>query len=317
MQTDLPKLSLVVPVYNEESSLPELRRRIDLIRDELPAALDVLLVDDGSFDDSLAVATQWCRADRSVTCISLSRNFGEQAAISAGLDNATGDFVVIIPADLQDPPELIPVMLAAAMGGADVVYTRRIGRDEGLIKRSLATAFYSIMERLARTPYQGQAGDFKLLSRRVVDSIKAMPERRRFVRGMVSFVGFEQVPVDYRRADRAEGRGVSYVGLFKLAAEAITAYSDVPLSLATLIGSVIAFCAVVSALTLAVLSLVGVLSPSLLLLILIVVALLGGIQLIAIGILGTYVARVHEQTLGRPLYLIGSVVTGAYEDSNA
>ena len=317
MPTDVPKLSLVVPVYNEESSLPELRRRIDLIRDGLPAALDVLLVNDGSSDDSLAIATQWCEADHSVTCISLSRNFGEQAAISAGLDNATGDFVVIIPADLQDPPELIPVMFAAAMDGAEVVYTRRIGRDEGLIKRSLATAFYSIMERLSRTPYQGQAGDFKLLSRRVVDAIKAMPERRRFVRGMVSFVGFEQVPVDYRRADRAEGRGASYLGLFKLAAEAITAYSDVPLSLATLIGSVTALCALVSALSLAVLSLAGALSLSLMLLTLMVVAFLGGIQLIAIGILGTYVARVHEQTLQRPLYLIGLVITGANDDSNA
>ena len=153
MSTTLPTLSVVIPMYNEESSLPELRRRIDAVRPDLAAALDVVLVNDGSSDRSIEIVTQWCEDDSSVACINLSRNFGEQAAISAGLDHATGEFVVMLPADLQDPPELIPAMLAAANDGADVVYTRRIGRDEGLIKRSLATGFYAIMERLARAPY--------------------------------------------------------------------------------------------------------------------------------------------------------------------
>lgn len=308
MPTATHTLSLVIPMYNEASSLPELRRRIDAIRGEIEAELDVVMVNDGSVDDTLTVATEWCESDSSVVCIDLSRNFGEQAAMSAGLDHATGDFVVIMPADLQDPPELIPSMFAAAMDGADVVYTRRIGSDERRIKLALATIFYSLMERLARTPFQGQAGDFKLLSRRVVDSITAMPERRRFVRGMVSYVGFEQVPIDYRRADRAAGRGSSYRVMFAMAAEAITSYSNVPLSLATFIGSTVAVCSVISAVVLAVLAAVGLLASSLMLVTLIVVAFLGGVQLIAIGILGTYVARIHEQTLQRPLYLVGSIV---------
>ena len=137
--------------------------------------------------------------------VQLSRNFGMEVAMSAGLDHAPGDHVVLMHADLQDPPELIPEMLETARKGADVVYARRIGRDESWLKRSLATAFYSLMERLARTPYQGQAGDFRLMSRRVVDTLREMPERRRFLRGMVAWVGYEQVPIEYRRAGRRRG----------------------------------------------------------------------------------------------------------------
>ena len=137
--------------------------------------------------------------------VQLSRNFGMEIAMSAGLDHARGDHVVLMHADLQDPPELIPEMLEKARAGADVVYARRIGRDESWLKRAMATGFYELMERLARTPYQGQAGDFRLMSRRVVETLRQMPERRRFLRGMVAWVGFEQVPIEYRRAG-APGR---------------------------------------------------------------------------------------------------------------
>ncbi len=160
--------------------------------------------------------------------------------MSAGIDQARGDYVVLLHADLQDPPELIPQMLELAEEGADVVYARRIGREESRIKRGLATVFYNLMERLARVPYQGQAGDFRLMSRRVVDAIQRMPERRRFLRGMVAWAGFRQVPIEYRRAGRAHGRGASYPELFRLAVEALAAYSDVPLSLATIVGSAVA-----------------------------------------------------------------------------
>ncbi len=160
--------------------------------------------------------------------------------MSAGLDHATGDHVVLMHADLQDPPELIPEMLETARAGADVVYARRIGRDESWLKRSLATAFYSLMERLARTPYQGQAGDFRMMSRRVVDTLRGMPERRRFLRGMVAWVGYEQVPIEYRRAGRAAGRGASYHQLLRLAVEALASFSDVPLALAAYFGIVTA-----------------------------------------------------------------------------
>jgi hypothetical protein len=211
-------------------------------------------------------------------------------------------------ADLQDPPELIPEMLRLADEGADVVYARRIGRDESWHKRALATAFYGLMARLARTPYQGQAGDFRLMSRRVVDALRGMPERRRFLRGMVAWVGYEQVPIEYRRAGRAAGRGASYRALFRLALEAVTSFSDVPLALATYLGSVTAALASLAALGLLVATAAGWLSASLGAWILISVLFLGGVQLVGLGILGRYVARMHEQTLQRPLYLVARVV---------
>jgi dolichol-phosphate mannosyltransferase len=163
------------------------------------------------------------------------------------------------------------------------------------------------MSRLARTPYQGQAGDFRLMSRRVVEAVRAMPERRRFLRGMVAWVGFEQVPIEYRRAGRAGGRGASYRQLFRLALEAFTSFSDVPLALATWLGTVVAFTASLAAFVLLVLTAAGVLTARLAVWSLIAILFLGGVQLISVGILGRYLARVHEQTLQRPLYLVSRV----------
>jgi glycosyltransferase involved in cell wall biosynthesis len=301
-----PVVSIVVPVYNEESVLPELRRRVATALDGI--AFEVVLVDDGSADRSVEIIEAWCAEDDRVRLVKLSRNFGMETAMSAGLDHSAGAYVTLMHADLQDPPELIPEMLQQAQGGADVVYARRIGRDESLLKRSLATVFYKLMEQLARTPYQGQAGDFRLMSRRVVDAVREMPERRRFLRGMVAFVGYEQVPIEYRRADRHAGRGASYPALFRLALEAFTAFSDVPLALATYLGIGAAAISAVGALILAILGIAGVVTVSIGYWILIVVLFLGGAQLVSIGILGRYVARVHEQTLQRPLYLVDRVV---------
>src|SRR4029077_7253234 len=182
---------------------------------------ELVLVDDGSSDRSVAVAESWIAEVADVGLVKLSRNFGMEVAMSAGLDHAAGEYVVLMHADLQDPPELIPEMLEKARAGADLVYARRIGRDESWLKRSLATGFYSLMERLARTPYQGQAGDFRLMSRRVVEQLRGMPEHRRLLRGMVAWVGFDQVPIEYRRAGRHAGRGASYRALFRLAIEAL------------------------------------------------------------------------------------------------
>jgi polyisoprenyl-phosphate glycosyltransferase len=228
--------------------------------------------------------------------------------MSAGLDHAAGDFMVLMHADLQDPPELIPEMLEKAESGADVVYARRIGRDESVVKRVLATSFYSVMRRLARVPYQGQAGDFRLMSRRVVDTVRAMPERRRFLRGMVAWVGFEQVPIDYRRAGRRSGRGASYPDLIRLALEAVASFSDVPLGLATFFGLVVAALSAAGAIVLAILAIAGAVTASISVWTLIVLLFLGGAQLISVGILGRYMARVHEQVLRRPLYVAAQVV---------
>jgi polyisoprenyl-phosphate glycosyltransferase len=232
-----------------------------------------------------------------------------EIAMTAGLDHARGSYVAIMHADLQDPPELIPQMLALARAEeADVVYTRRIGSDESALKHRLAGVFYTLMGRMARVPYQGQAGDFRLLSRRVVETIQRMPERRRFLRGMVAWVGFKQVPIDYRRAGRTSGRGASYPALFRLAFEAIVSFSDVPLRLATYFGVLIAVLSGLAAFAILGLTLAGVVLASLELWILASVLFLGGVQLISVGILGRYLARVHEQSLERPLYLVSRVV---------
>ena len=302
-----PTLSVVVPVFNEEDVLPELLERL---RGALTGiAHEVVFVDDGSSDRSAELIGGWTETVEGVTLVQLSRNFGMEIAMSAGIDQARGDWVVLIHADLQDPPELVPQMLEEAQRqGADVVYARRIGRDESAVKRGLATTFYRMMERLARVPYQGQAGDFRLISRRVVESIQRMPERRRFLRGMVAWVGFKQVPIEYRRAGRSHGRGASYPQLFRLAIEALTAYSDVPLSLATIAGTITAILSALAGLVVAVLTLSGLVDPSTQSFVLLALLFLGGVQLITVGIIGRYLARVHEESLRRPLYLLSRVV---------
>jgi glycosyltransferase involved in cell wall biosynthesis len=314
--TAAPLISVVVPVKDEEDVLPELHRRL---RHSLAdVAHEIVYVDDGSSDSSAAIIERLCD-EGGVALVQLSRNFGMEIAMSAGLDHASGEYVALMHADLQDPPELLPDMLAAARRGADVVYARRIGRDESVVKRTLATAFYKMMERVARTPYQGQAGDFRLMSRRVVDAVRAMPERRRFLRGMVAWVGFEQVPIEYRRAGRAGGRGASYHALFRLAVEALAAFSDVPLAVAAWFGMVVAVAASLAAAVILLATLAGWLTASLAIWSLVAILFLGGVQLISVGVLGRYLARVHEQTLQRPLYLVSRVVapTGASSASAA
>lgn len=307
-----PLVSVVIPVFNEEEGLPELQRRID----EALAGIDheVVYVDDGSVDASAAMLEALAQERDDVVLVRLSRNYGMEIAMSAGMDHARGDWIALLHADLQDPPELIAEMLVRARSGADVVYARRIGRDESLLKRTLATAFYRVMERIARTPYQGQAGDFRLMSRRVVDALRTMPERRRFLRGMVAWVGYEQVPIEYRRAGRHAGRGASYPALIRLALEAITSFSDVPLRLASYLGVTLSLCSVLLAATVLVLTATGTIVASIQAWILIAVLFLGGAQLVSVGIIGRYLARVHDQALGRPLYLVDRVVKRAERD---
>ena len=305
---DVPLLSVVVPVLNEEANLPELHSRLVESLAGHGRPIEVIYVDDGSTDRSGELIASWT-ADSGfeIVLVKLSRNFGMEVAMSAGLDQSRGDYVALMHADLQDPPELLPEMLATAQASADVVYARRIGRDESAVKRMLATGFYELMRRIARVPYQGQAGDFRVLSRRVVQALQSMPERRRFLRGMVAWVGYEQVPIEYRRAGRHAGRGASYPALVRLALEAMTAFSDVPLQLATLFGTLTALVSAFGALAIAGLTLVNVISISVWVWVLIAVLFLSGVQLITVGILGRYLARVHEEVLRRPLYLVDSV----------
>lgn len=307
-----PLLSVVVPVFNEEAGLPELHRRLTDTLSGLNGPSEIVYVDDGSTDGSRELIERWMEDPTpptpvGIALVRLSRNFGMEVAMSAGLDEAVGRNVALMHADLQDPPELLPEMLAAIDRGADVAYARRIGRDESALKRFLATMFYGLMARVARVPYQGQAGDFRVMSRRVVEALRRMPERRRFLRGLVAWVGFEQVPIEYRRAGRHAGRGASYPQLLGLALEALTAFSDVPLQLATLFGILIAQLSALGAVVILVLKLAGVVNPGVWLWVLAAVLFLSGVQLTTVGILGRYLARVHAEVLARPLYLIDSV----------
>jgi polyisoprenyl-phosphate glycosyltransferase len=273
-----PLLSVVVPVLNEEASLPELHQRLVGSLGGREDRVEIIYVDDGSTDRSIElIEARLGETAVEVTLVRLSRNFGMEIAMSAGLDHSQGDYVALMHADLQDPPELLPEMLAAARGGADVVYARRIGRDESALKRVLATSFYELMRRIARVPYQGQAGDFRVLSRRVVEAVQRMPERRRFLRGMVAWVGYEQVPVEYRRAGRHAGRGASYPALLRLALEAMTAFSDVPLQLATLFGTLTALLSAFGALLIAALTVLGVINISVWVWVLVAVLFLSGV----------------------------------------
>ena len=306
-----PLLSVVIPIYNEEEGLAELRERLTAALADVEGGYEAVLVDDGSKDRSAELIAEWAALDERIVLVQLSRNFGMEIAMTAGLDYAGGRYTAIMHADLQDPPELIPEMLAVAVSeNADVVFARRIAHDESRLKHALAGVFYALMSRLARVPSQGQAGDFRLMSRRVTETIRAMGERRRFLRGMVDWVGFKQVPIEYRRAGRTHGRGASYPALFRLAFEAIVSFSDVPLKLATYFGTLIALVSGVGALGILVLTAAGALATRVEIWILAAVLFLGGVQLISIGILGRYLARVHEQTLSRPLYLVARVLGG-------
>jgi glycosyltransferase involved in cell wall biosynthesis len=309
-----PLVSVVVPVFNEQDVLPHLHQRLRSSLNELPGGYEIVYVDDGSRDGSPSLIERWARSEDDVVFVQLSRNFGMEIAMSAGLDHARGSYVALMHADLQDPPELIPDMLKiAADEEADVVFARRIGRDESRIKRLLATGFYALMRSLARVPYQGQAGDFRLMSRRVTDTVRAMPERRRFLRGMVAWVGFKQVPIEYRRAGRQAGGGASYPALFRLSFEALTSFSDVPLNIATYVGALAATVSGLAGAIVLLLTLLGTLTASTAVWILVAVLFLGGLQLMSIGVLGRYLAHVHDQVLDRPLYLVSRVVAGGEE----
>jgi dolichol-phosphate mannosyltransferase len=296
-------------MLDEESNLDALWERVSSALASLDGGYEVIFVDDGSTDRSAEIVRAWISEGKPARLVKLSRNFGMEIAMSAGIDHARGEFTVLMHADLQDPPELIPEMVALGREGADVVYARRIGRRESRLKIALATGFYGLMRRIARVPYQGQAGDFRLMSRRVVETLKQMPERRRFLRGMVAWVGFKQVPIEYARAGREHGRGASYRALFRLAVEALASFSDVPLNLAAYFGLLVAALSGAGALVLLGLAIAGE-ATSDHIWILMTVLFLGGVQLITVGILGRYLARVHAEALHRPLYVVDEVVDG-------
>jgi dolichol-phosphate mannosyltransferase len=307
-------LSVVAPVYDEEGTLEEFYSRVCSALEGL--VFELVLVDDGSTDRSQEILAQLGSADPRVHVVYLSRNFGHQTALTAGLDHARGDAVVMLDADLQDPPELIPQMLDHWRGGCDVVYAVREQR-EGESRFKLATArwFYKLFDKLAQVELQHNSGDFRLLDRRPLDALLSMRERSRFLRGMTVWVGYRQAAVPYSRDARYAGETKYTIGkMLRFSLDAISSFSHRPLQLATLLGFVISTLAFIAIPVVIVLRILGSYLPGFSS-ITIVILLLGGIQLIALGIIGEYVGRIYDEVKGRPLYLVRSRVNIAEQDA--
>ncbi|SNC77211.1 dolichol-phosphate mannosyltransferase [Hymenobacter gelipurpurascens] len=301
-------LSVIIPIYNEEENIPALYERLREVIDpiELPDGYEFIFINDGSQDQSLALIQTLAARDPRVRFINFSRNFGHQIAVTAGLDRADGDAVVIIDADLQDPPELIPQLLEKLRAGYEVVYAKRRSRQgESAAKKFTAKFFYRILASITHISIPVDTGDFRIISRKVVDALRRMPEQNKFIRGQISWIGYRQTYVEYDRAERAGGAtGYTYRKMLRLALDGITAFSDVPLKAATLSGfavSGIAF--LVMLYTLYSRFITHDYQPGWASL-MISILFLGGVQLIAVGIIGEYIARLSANVRQRPLYIV-------------
>lgn len=301
-------ISIIAPVFNEEKVLPELYRRVAAVMDTTGEHWELLLVNDGSRDRSAEIIAQLHEQDERVKGLSFSRNFGFQEAVTAGLDHAAGDAIILTDADLQDPPELFIQMIEKWREGYDVVYGIRAEREgETWFKKATAKLFYRLIHRITSVDIPLDTGDFRLMDRRVVNAISGMRERNRFLRGMVPWVGFKQIGIPYVRRARFAGHSkfesVSQMAPFAI--NAITSFSYMPLRLATYLGFVVAS---LSALAIVLVVALRLLTPSVALegqaTTLTVVLFLGGIQLICLGIIGEYLGRIYDEVKGRPLYLI-------------
>lgn len=302
----MKKLDAVVPVYNEQAILPELNRRLADALGGLPYEWRIIYVDDGSRDRTGALLAGFAADDPRVGVIHLSRNFGQQIAISAGLATTDADAVVLLDGDLQDPPEVIPRLVEKWEEGYDVVYAVKRDRKEALPKRALFSLFYSILRRLSNVDIPADAGNFSLMDRAVVDVINTMPERDRYVSGLRAYVGGRQTGVEFERARRYAGQPrQSPLKLMRMATDAFFAFSELPLRLATILGFVVsgvAFLVLLNVLYQRLISgaaIVGWAST------MTSILFLGGIQLIAVGVIGEYIGRIYNEAKGRPAWVVG------------
>lgn len=302
-------LSIVVPAYNEEQTLGALEARVRSVCEDLDQPYELVLVNDGSRDHSLSVMLALREANRDITIVNLSRNFGKEIALTAGLDHAKGDAVVVLDADLQDPPELIGEMRTLWGEGYDVVYAQReVRHGETWLKRKTADLFYLLMERIGPVKMPRDAGDFRMMSRKVVDALGGLREHHRMMKGIFAWVGYPSICIRYRRDARIAGKTKwNYWKLWNFSLEGITSFTTIPLRVTTYLGCVVAGLAFLFSLFVVFKTIFfgervqGY--PTLI----VVVLFLGGAQLIALGVIGEYLGRVFDETKGRPLYLVESV----------
>lgn len=303
-----PLVSVIAPVKDEQESIGAFVTRVSAVLDQVAPEgnWEILFVDDGSSDTTLAVIAAWHDRDQRVRALSLSRNFGKEAALSAGLDYAAGDAVVPMDVDLQDPPEVLVEMVAKWRAGCDVVYgVRRNRGTDTLLKRMTADLYYRTHNALSRDKIPEHAGDFRLLDRKVVDVIRKLPERNRFMKGLFAWSGFRQDSVEYDRIERAAGTSkFNYWKLWTLALDGITSASTVPLRIWSYVGASIAMLALIYAAFLTIKTLIfGAIVPGYAS-IMVSVLFLGGVQLISLGVLGEYVGRILTETKQRPIYVV-------------
>lgn len=302
-------LSIVVPAYNEEAVLPEFHRRTTAVLRALACPYEIVYVNDGSRDRTLEIMHALRQGDDCVSVVDLSRNFGKEIALTAGLDHAVGEAIVVIDADLQDPPELIPDLVSQWKEGFDMVYATRTEREgETWFKKLTAKIFYRVVKNLSRVQIPADTGDFRLISRRALDALLRLREQHRFMKGLFAWVGFPAVSVPYRRDARFAGSTKwNYWNLWNLALEGLTSFTIAPLKLASYIGFIVAsFGFAYAALIIYRTLLYGDTVPGYPSL-MVTILFLGGVQLIAIGALGEYVGRIFNEVKGRPLYLLKEV----------
>lgn len=301
-----PDLSIVVPVFNETAVFPELLRRITAVLDslDLPSS-EAIFVDDGSRDDTLEQVRSASRNDPRIKYLSFSRNFGHQVAVSAGIEHAMGKRLVIMDGDLQDPPELIPSLLAKHAEGWEVVYAVRKNRKEGFLLKACYKLFYRLMDHIADIDIPLDTGDFCLMDRRVADVLRSMPERNRFVRGIRAWAGFRQTALPYDRDKRFAGTAKYSIGrLIRLALDGITSFSDFPLKVSGYIGFVIAGLSILGLVYSVLSKLFFNSTPQGWTSLTIAIFFIGGVQLLMLSVVGHYVARIYTEVRQRPLYVL-------------
>ena len=308
-KTSKPTYSIIAPVFNEEETLPRFYEEVVAVMEGLVEPFEIILINDGSIDGSYSIMQALHARDPRVRILDFSRNFGHQIAISAGIDYACGEAVIILDADLQDPPQVIPSMIERWKAGAEVVYAQRTSREgETRFKLLTATMFYRLIARITSVNIPRDTGDFRLLDRRVVNTLVRMREQHRFMRGLSAWVGFRQEAVPYERHSRYAGTTkYPFSKMLRFSMDAITSFSHVPLQLATSFGFILAGISLLGILVAAILriftgAIVGQAST------LILVLFLGGIQLIFLGIIGEYLGRIYDEVRARPLYVVREVL---------
>lgn len=311
--TTHPRVSVGIPLFNEEQGVPELIRRVGAVLDGIPGGPhQIVCVDDGSRDGTVKALEQAAARERRLVVVALSRNFGHQTALTAALDHVSGDAVIVMDGDLQDPPEEIPRFLKHFAEGYDVVYARRVGRKESWWLRLCYFAFYRLMSTLSSLALPLDAGDFSLMSRRVVDVLKSSPEHHRYLRGLRAWAGFKQLGVEVERPARFAGESqYSVWALLRLAFDGIFAFSTIPLKAAALLGTI--------AIGLATLYVPWALyakfilrqSPQGFTTLIVAIVFLSGVNLFFLGVIGAYMGRVYEEVKRRPLYVVDKVIGGS------